>query len=426
MNLLLRIFFIIILCVCYKYIPVFEPKGINYLLSLLCLGFIGFESKKLWNSFKLNENKKNKIEKITCFLLIVLILISVILLVHKENPSGNIRFLRGILILVTIGITGKMVVMIVKTSIKVITKNIALITFSTICFLAVLEIIFMFISLSHGSGEAFSGKIWGNRYWNPINKLGFRDEEPKKGKNTVFFVGDSFTAGWGVKKIEDRFGEVAASELKKQGKAINEINLGRYGADTRLEYHIFETFIKKTKIKPNHIVLQYFVNDMDKLIPNNFKCNLPTLNIPTWKKTMIEGSYLANYISNIYPTQNNYNLPKECDYLEKLKSVYSNNSLWKKEENQLAKFQSYCKQNKIKMTIVFFPFMEDLTLAKKIGIENRIFLFCKKNKVDFLDVTNLLNKIPREKRQVSIVDSHASDVVHKLVGKKIIAYIRNI
>lgn len=424
MNLLLRVVFIIILCICYKYMPVFEPKGINYLLSILCLGFIGFEFKKLWNSFKLSEGKKNKIQKIAYFSLIVLILTSVILIVHKEYPAGNIRFLRGFIILISIGIGAKIVGIISKSSINAILKNSLLITYSTISFIAVIEIIFMFISLSHGSGEAFSGKIWGNRYWNPINKYGFRDEEPKNGKNTVFFVGDSFTAGWGVKKIEDRFGEVAASELIKQGKGINEINLGRYGADTRLEYHIFETFIKKTQIKPKHVVLQYFVNDMDKLIQNNTKCITPPFNIPTWKKSLIEGSYLANYISNIYPSQNNYILPKECDYLEKLKFVYNNNSLWKKEEEQLARFQNYCHRNNIKATIVFFPFMEDLTLAKKLGIEKRVRLFCNKNNIYLLNVTELITKIPRQKRQVSIVDSHASSEVHNIVGKQLAKIIK--
>ena len=102
MNLLLRVVFIIILCICYKYIPVFEPKGINYLLSIFCIGFIGFEIKKLWNSLSIYESKKIKIQKIAYFSLIIIVLISLILTIHKEYPSGNIRFIRGFIILITI------------------------------------------------------------------------------------------------------------------------------------------------------------------------------------------------------------------------------------------------------------------------------------------------------------------------------------
>ena len=423
MNIILRIVFIISLCIVYKYIPVFEPKGINYLFSIFCLGVIGIEFKKLWTSFTMSESKKNKIKKITYFLLIILILMSIVLKVHKEYPTGNIRFIRGFIILIIIGIGGKIVGIITKWSIKPILKNSVLITFSTISFIAIIEIIFMFISLSNGGGEAFSGKIWNSRYWNNINKLGFRDEEPEKGKKSVFFVGDSYTAGWGVKKTKDRFGEVAARELKKQGKTINEINLGRYGADTRLEFVLFEKFIKKTKIKPNHIVLQFFVNDMDKFIPQNKNCVEQTSLIPLWKKTLIEGSYLVNFINSIYP-KTQINLAKECDYVEQLKFVYNNEYLWLKEEKQLDKFKNYCLKNNIKMTLLFFPFMEDLSLAKKIGIEKRVSLYCRKNNIIYFNVTKYIKNLTRSERQASIVDAHASDEVHRIVGKKLATIIK--
>jgi hypothetical protein len=424
MNLILRFTTLLILMVCYKFIPVFEPKGVNYILSIINLGLIANESKKTWASIKLSNSFKLIVRRIIYFGLIALIIISIILMIHKEDPAGNIRLLRIVLIISLLFVGGKLISIVSKSSVSSYIKNTSLIVFSSISLVAVLEIIFMFISLSHGSGEAYSGKIWSARYWNPINKIGFRDEEPKKRKKTIFFIGDSFTAGWGIKKIEERFGEVAAEELKRQGKLINEINLGRYGADTRLEYHIFENFIKKTKIKPNHIVLQYFVNDMDNLIPINNKCITPPLNIPTWKKTLIDGSYLANYISNIYPSQNNNYLPKECEYVEKLKIVYNNDSIWIKEQEHLDKFQNYCSKNKIEMTLLFFPFMEDLSLAKKLGIEKRVVSFCIKNNITLLNVTELLKNTPREKRQVSIVDSHASSEVHNIVGKKLATIIK--
>ena len=423
MNFILRIFLVITLFICYKYIPVFEPIGINYIISILCLGSIGFELNKLWNSIKISEIRKNKIQKIGYLSLISLVLTCVILLIHKDLPAENIRFLRGALILTTITIVGKIIGIITKSSVNTLIKNIVLIVFSTFSFISIIEIIFMFISLSHGGGEAYSGKIWGNRYWNPINKLGFRDEEPKKGKNTVFFVGDSFTAGWGVKNIEDRFGETAAIELKRQGTPINEINLGRYGADTRLEFDIFKKFIDKSDIKPDHLVLQFFVNDMDKFLPKNKRCNQKITPIPNWKKTIIEGSYLANYIYSIYPSNTAKTLPKECEYTEMLKKVFNNDTLWHKEENQLNKFKNYCHEQNIKMTLVFFPFMEDLTLSNKIGIEKRLIKYCKKNQIKLFNVTNFIKNISRKERQVSNMDSHASAKVHEITGKNLAKYI---
>ena len=216
MNLIIRISVLLVLIICYKYIPVFEPRGINYLLSIINLALIANECKKTWDSINFSETLKLDIKNIFYYSLISTVLISIIIIIHKTDPAGNIRFVRVVLIVALLFVGGKIINSISKSSVSNLLKNISLISFSTISFVALIEIIFMFISLSHGSGEAYSGKIWGNKYWNPINQLGFRDEEPKKGKNTVFFVGDSFTAGWGVKNIEDRFGETMSRELKKK------------------------------------------------------------------------------------------------------------------------------------------------------------------------------------------------------------------
>ncbi len=391
----------------------------------MILGSICYETYKIWRKLSLNNDNKITIQKIGYLTLIICVSITIILNIHKDFPAGNLRYFRALFILITIILGGKIMKELSNTSLSNFIKNTVLIVFSTLSFIAIIEVCFMFISLSHGSGKAYSGKIWGKKYWNPINNLGYRDEQPNKNENTVFFIGDSFTAGWGVKDIQDRFGETAAMELNKKGKKINEINLGRYGADTRLEFHLFEEFISKTGIKPKQIVLQFFVNDVDKFIPKNKKCISIPENIPRWKKIMIDGSYLANYINSLYPSNNsNFKPLKECEYTEQLKHVYSLDSLWKKEELQLNKFLNYSTKNKIPLTIVFFPFMEDLTLAKKLNIENRITAYCKHNNIKLLNVTDLLRNLPREKRQVSITDSHASVEVHKIVGKKLATLIK--
>jgi hypothetical protein len=422
---LFRILFILFLIICYKFIPVFEPIGVNYILSLLILGSICYETFKIWKKLSLNVDNKIRIQKIGYLTLIICVSITIILNIHKYFPAGNIRYLRALFILITIMLGVKIIKEVSNTSLSNFVKNTVMFFLSTLSFIAIIETCFMFVSLSHGGGEAYSGKIWGKKYWNPINNLGYRDEQPNKNENTVFFIGDSFTAGWGVKDIQDRFGETAAMELNKKGKKINEINLGRYGADTRLEYHLFEKFISKTGIKPDQVVLQFFVNDVDKFIPKNKKCVSIPDSKPRWKNILIEGSYLVNYINSLYPSNNsNLKTLKECEYTEQLKYVFNTDSIWNKEEYQLNKFKNFSTKNKIPLTIIFFPFMEDLKVAKELNIENRITTYCKQNKIKLLNVTKLLDKVPREKRQVSVTDSHASAEVHKIVGKKLATIIK--
>lgn len=107
-----------------------------------------------------------------------------------------------------------------------------------------------------------------------------------------------------------------------------------------------------------------------------------------------------------------------------IKFAYNNDSIWNQEENQLNKFKDYCLINNISMTLVFFPFMEDLTISKKIGIENRIFNYCNKNNIRLFNATNFIHKLSKSERQASIVDAHASVAVHKIVGEHLAKKIK--
>ena len=68
--------------------------------------------------------------------------------------------------------------------------------------------------------------------------------------------------------------------------------------------------------------------------------------------------------------------------------------------------------------------MEDLSLAKEIGIEKRIINYCNKNNIRLLNATNFIHKLSRSERQASIVDAHASVAVHKIVGEHLAKKIK--
>ena len=90
-----------------------------------------------------------------------------------------------------------------------------------------------------------------------------------------------------------------------------------------------------------------------------------------------------------------------------------------KEQIQLDKFTRYCKEKNIALTILFFPFMEDVMLSKKINADDRLAEYCKINKLKFINVSPFISGLTRKERCASIVDAHASSRVHKIVGKKL-------
>ena len=63
--------------------------------------------------------------------------------------------------------------------------------------------------------------------------------------------------------------------------------------------------------------------------------------------------------------------------------------------------------------------MEDLNLSKKINADNRLAQYCKMNQLKFINISPYISSLTRKQRCASIVDAHASALVHKIVGKKI-------
>ena len=418
-NLLKHISKLVLFIFAYVSLPIFELNGFYYGLGFIVLFFVFHEIRNIFNLLIDTNEKFQRIQKNIYPYIILGIVLLIILILPLDSPAGNKRYLRIILILYLIFQLCYLMLKVSKSAVSNVVKNFFLFFVSLVTIISFVEILFMFVATSHGSGNAYSGKIWMKRYWSPINSWGYRDQEPKNKKNTILFVGDSFTAGWGVKNIKDRFDHHAISLLAKKDNTINSINIGRYGADTKLEFALTKSFINKTKIHPKKIVLQFFVNDVDKFQIIDSSCISKTQSESRLKSTFVVGSYLYNYISSIYPASDTEKMPKRCDYCEKLKMIYTIDSLWSKEQMQLDKFTRYCKEKNIALTILFFPFMEDLTLSKKINADKRLAQYCKMNQLKFINISPYISRLTRKQRCASIVDAHASALVHKIVGKKI-------
>jgi hypothetical protein len=122
----------------------------------------------------------------------------------------------------------------------------------------------------------FSLAAWNRRYVK-LNSEGFRDVEHPlvrdPAKRRMLIVGDSFAFGWGIRRLDDRIGEQAASRLAKATLQQWEvINASRPNSDTLDEIGYLNQMIK---FKPDIVVLIYIFNDIDYLVPH--KSGLPLL-----------------------------------------------------------------------------------------------------------------------------------------------------
>lgn len=298
--------------------------------------------------------------------------------------------------------------MIAKSKLKDRIKNNLTSLFSIVIILVLLECIFMFVPRSHGVGYTLGAKIWKKKYWHPINSYGYRDNEPKKADKSILFVGDSFTAGHGVKDIEDRFSNVFAD-------SIETINIGKDGADTRMEYENTINFIKQSDIKPFAIVLQYFGNDIEVAASEHnksLKRHAPYNDVPRFFELFIKGSYLLNYIYWLYPHSDSK------PYIDFLSRAYKNQEIFESHKRDLKKIIDFSNDNSISLYVVIFPFLVSPETSKDIYVDS-VKAFFDKHYVKTIDVSVLVENVDVKDRIVNSSDAHSSPLVNLMIAESL-------
>lgn len=345
---------------------------------------------------------------------IVLFLTLACLLIAEARPIGFFKYVRlfGLLLigveLVRIYIT------VIKTSTVKKKVNMGLGLVSVLITVVTLEAVFMFVPKSHFVGYTLSSKLWFDKYWGAANSLGYRDKEPDFSKPFYLFVGDSFTAGHGIKRTEQRFSNQVGVELQK--KNITAINIGMNGSDTRQQFLNVLELIAQSGKKPEKIILQYFGNDIEAAAKEQGLCFTgfkPHNHLPRLVKPLIKGSYLINFIY--------WSLPKEemKGYIDYLTLAYHDADIMNSHLQDLAKFVEFSQTNEIELIVVLFPFLQDTELSYDLFMQPLTHFFNLQG-IKTINVTDLIQEIPLNDRVVHANDGHASVKVHGIVAKDLV------
>jgi hypothetical protein len=350
-------------------------------------------------------------------LIIIILLISVFIL-PIFYPVGIVIYFR--LLLLFLILTESLIlfkIVFIDKSINKIISNAATVLFSTFVLFILLEAIFMFIPRSHSADYTLASKLWYAKYWKPINSLGFRDKEPDNNNPVILFVGDSFTAGHGLKSVDDRFSNIVGKELNKKTKKYTIINIGKPNLDSKDEYEEMKYFLYLTRIKPEKIILQYCGNDIEGaamtygLIFEGFR---PPSDMNKFVILIGSGSYFFNYIYFLFPREY-----LGMSYITYLTKAYTNYNILSKHKDDLRSFVDYAKGNSIQLIVVVFPFLNDIEMSDSMYV-NDIVNFFKINKISVINVSELAKDIPVIERTVNKNDSHASKKLNMIIAQEIL------
>lgn len=277
-------------------------------------------------------------------------------------------------------------------------------------FLALEIIFYSCFALSDTFSFTLASQLWMERYWQPINSLGYRDVEHTSaefaGKEVLFVVGDSFVAGHGIARIENRFSNILQRNL---GGRYVVVNVAQNGWDTTDEYQAILAY----PYRPKRIVLAYYINDILGAADKSGYGSPIRVEYPgNPVRQIIAHSYTLNFA--YWRLYRFYHRDVGAKYWSFLTNAYANPKIWAAHETELLKLVSYTRQQGIDLTVVIFPNLVNVTGSKVFTAH--VAEFFQQHNVRTLNLEPRLEQRDTPSLVVNSLDAHPNEALHKEVA----------
>jgi lysophospholipase L1-like esterase len=264
---------------------------------------------------------------------------------------------------------------------------------------------------------------WFARYWNTNgnkNQFGCRDNVEygklvPEGKRRVSFLGDSFTAGQGIKNIQDRF--VNRIRAKRSDWEIHMVADLGWDTDTELG---FLKEIAGDGYQLDNVVLVFCLNDVSDLIPNWMDSLKGALADIRDAGFLVQNSYLVNFLYTHWKVMHN---PYTRDYYSFIGDGYRG-AIWEQEMKQLRELRDLVNAKGGKLMVVTFPFVNAVGANYPYaGIHKQLEEFWNAEKVPHLDLLSIYKNERSSKLTVNRFDAHPSEYAHQLATDAIEKFV---
>ena len=287
--------------------------------------------------------------------------------------------------------------------------------FSTLLLLAEIRFRF-FMDTTDSLGFTKISERWVLRHWH-INGAGCRDDieySPaiQPGKRRVSFVGDSFTAGHGIKNVDDRF----ANRLRALHPDWEIHLLANVGLDTGGEIALLKKALNRD-YQLDEVVLVYCLNDVCDLLSGpgeSFEGRLPSSDERgPW---FTRGSYFLDLFYNRYKASQN---PFVRDYFSFVKVGYRG-QYWEKQQARLKEVRDLVQSHGGHLSVVTFPFLHALGLEYDYGfVHDELNHFWSSLQVPHLDLLPVCAGHTARELTVNAHDAHPNELASRLAADAI-------
>ncbi len=251
---------------------------------------------------------------------------------------------------------------------------------------------------------------WQERYWQK-NRAGVRDNveyampiEP--GKRRVTFFGDSFTAGQGIKDVENRF----VNRFRAAHGNLEVHMLAMPGYDTGDELDLLVSSLHKG-YQLDEVVLVYCLNDVSDMMPERTRA-VDAIDADLHQSGWFRRhSYFINILFHRLKARRNAFMR---DYFSFVRDAYRG-PLWEKQQARLKAFKSVVEANKGHLCVITFPFLNALGPYYEYRFaHDELDAFWRSLTVPNLDLLSLYSNLPPARLTVNHFDAHPNEYAHAL------------
>ncbi len=253
------------------------------------------------------------------------------------------------------------------------------------------------------------------------NKDGFRDRNElttfvPNGKQRIIFLGDSFTAGHGIRRMEDRFtDQVAARFEREQPGKFMVANMARPAYDALMIAKLVQDEVLQKHYDVACCVYVYNLNDVDTFDPHTAAA-LQTIQNSEPSFFLVRDTYLLNWL---YLRSVAFRSQGAESYYENLRRSYESEP-WAQVRRLLQGLHQRCVEQKVDFRMVIFPFVREVGENYPFrDAHARIVEFCKSEKIPVLDLEPVFRRHAGENLVVSRFDAHPNERAHAIAAEAI-------
>jgi hypothetical protein len=248
------------------------------------------------------------------------------------------------------------------------------------------------------------------------NKAKFRDNIEYSltiapGKRRVSFLGDSFTAGHGIKEVEDRF----SNRIRRLHPDWEIHVLAGNGLDTGAELGFFDGYAARG-YQVDQVVLVYCLNDINDLLTEWASTQASITNRVSGRLPFYDDSY---FLDIAYHRLTIAQIPWVKNYFSFVCEAYRGGK-WEEQKQRLHTLHEVVARRGGKLSVVTFPFLNALGPEYEYQfVHDQLNTFWREENVPHLDLLPVFKNHRPAQLTVNPFDAHPNEFANALAAERI-------